>query len=117
MSLIFDYEYERDLVPYVMEKGEKVYEYSWDSGVFTFIVDGKKLHSEIRLTQDGVERILDISFQEYFVKRFLDQHELTHTELKEEWQPWNKLVIYSQHKSISFYKESNDVEYSLVELS
>ena len=115
MSMIFEYEKDNNLVPTQYDAdGDLEYLSSWDSGVFTFHVNGKnELEYKIVLIKDGKERILQMPLKDYFIEGILEHHQITNTELSDEWKSWNTLVIKSPHNSIPYDKVDEFVSYIL----
>lgn len=115
MNRIFDYEKENNLMtPNYDEDGDLIdYQSSWDKGVFTFEVINNKIDYSIELTKDNEKRKLPMSLPEYFVNGLLEHYQITNEELKEEWNPWNKLIIHSPHNSIPYDRWEEYVFYSL----
>lgn len=114
MSMIFEYEQANNLVPTRIDDDDELeYLSSWDSGVFTFRIVDDKLTSKIELTKDGVTRIIDFPFKDYFITGMLEHHKTTHNELKDEWKPWNTMVLKSLHYDIPYDKREEYVSYRL----
>ncbi|PRB04101.1 hypothetical protein CQ046_07700 [Chryseobacterium sp. MYb7] len=115
MSMIFEFEKENNLLPTQYDADDELeYLSSWDSGVFTFHINDKnELEYEIVLTKDGVERVLEMSLKDYFIEGILEHHQITNTELSDEWKPWNTLIIKSPHNSIPYDKVDEFVSYIL----
>ncbi|MDX8553262.1 hypothetical protein MK851_06420 [Tenacibaculum sp. 1B UA] len=115
MNRIFEYEKENKLLtPNYDEEGDLIdYKDSWDSGIFTFKVVDKKIDYTIELIKGLVSRILPVLLPEYFINGLLEHHQITNEELKDEWQPWNTLVIKSPHNDIPYDSWEEYVTYSL----
>jgi hypothetical protein len=115
MSMIFEFEQENNLLPTQYDNDDKLeYLSSWDSGVFTFHINNKnELEYKIVLTKDGVERVLEMPLKDYFIEGILEHHQITNTELSDEWKPWNTLIIKSPHNSIPYDKVDEFVSYIL----
>jgi len=115
MSMIFEYEKDNNLVPaYYDSDGDLEYLSSWESGVFTFfITDKKELDHSIELVKEGEKRLLDIPLKEYFVQGILEHHQITNTELADEWKPWNVMILKSLHNDIPYDKREEFVTYTL----
>ncbi|CAM1356522.1 hypothetical protein [Tenacibaculum ascidiaceicola] len=115
MNRIFDYEKEHNLLKPIYDEDDDLvdYENSWDSGVFTFKIVNNKLDYNIELIKDGISRNLPMPLPEYFIKGLLEHYKITNEELKEEWQPWNTLVIKSPNNDIPYNSWEEYVTYSL----
>ncbi|PAM95286.1 hypothetical protein B4N84_08410 [Flavobacterium sp. IR1] len=114
MSMIFEYEKDNNLVPTQLDSdGDLEYLSSWDSGVFTFhINENNHLEHKVVLKKEGKERFLDLPLKDYFVEGMLDHHEVTNTELSEEWKPWNTMILKSLHYDIPYDKRDEFVTYT-----
>lgn len=114
---IYDYEIANNLrTPIYDEEGEVCdHEKSWDSGLFTFIIniEAKEVYYKIELSLQGEKRILLLELQEYFIEAILTHYALTHGELKEYWKPWNKIIVTAPELVIPLGKEQEYIEYSL----
>lgn len=115
MSMIFEYEKDNNLVPTQYDPdGDLEYLSSWDSGVFTFHVNGKnELEYNIVLTKDGKERILQMPLKDYFIEGILNHYRITHSMLSDQWKPWNTMILKSPHNSIPYDKVDEFVSYIL----
>ncbi|SCY90400.1 hypothetical protein SAMN02927916_3931 [Flavobacterium anhuiense] len=113
ISMIFEYEKENGLLPLRYDSdGDLEYLSSWDSGVFTFHISSKKeLGHRSVLVHNGVERILELNLKDYFVEGILEHHKITHTELADDWKPWNTMILKSLHNDISHDKREDFVSY------
>lgn len=114
MNRIFDYEKEHNLLKPIYDEDDDLvdYENSWDSGVFTFKIVNNKLDYTIELIKDGISRNLPMPLPEYFVNGLLEHYQITNEELKEEWQPWNTLVIKSPNNDIPYNSWEEYITYS-----
>ena len=114
---IYDYEIANNLrTPIYDEEGTVCdHEKSWDSGLFTFIIniEAKEVYYKIELSLQGEKRILPLELQEYFIEAILTHYALTHGELKEYWKPWNKIIVTAPELVIPLGKEQEYIEYSL----
>ncbi|MHC9087724.1 hypothetical protein ACXIHB_03330 [Tenacibaculum sp. IMCC1] len=114
---IYDYEIANNLrTPIYDEEGAVCdHEKSWDSGLFTFIIniEAKEVYYKIELSLQGEKRILPLELQEYFIEAILTHYALTHGELKEYWKPWNKIIVTAPELVIPLGKEQEYIEYSL----
>jgi len=119
-SDLFEFEIANNLLtPIYGEEGEvSDYEESWDSGLFTFIVnaDDKIIHHKIEVSLNGKKRIVPLELEEYFKEAIFTHYEETHGELKEYWKPWNKIVVTAPESVIPLGKEQEYIEYSLVDI-
>ncbi|WGH76034.1 hypothetical protein P8625_02370 [Tenacibaculum tangerinum] len=114
---IYDYEIANNLrTPIYDEEGAVCdHEKSWDSGLFTFIInmETKKVYYKIELFLQGEKRILPLELQEYFIEAILTHYALTHGELKEYWKPWNKIVVTAPELVIPLGRAQEYIEYTL----
>ena len=117
MNRIFDYEKENNLLtPNYDEEGDLIdYQESWDNGVFTFTIKDNTISHQIILFKNNIERNLPMPLPQYFKEDLLEHYKITNNELKENWKPWNKLVIKSPHNSIPYDEWEDYVTYSLEE--
>lgn len=115
MSMIFEFEQENNLLPTQYDSDDELeYLSSWDSGVFRFHINEKnELEYKIVLTKDGIERVLEMPLKDYFIEGILEHHQITNTELSDEWKSWNTLVIKSPHTGIPYDKVDQFVSYIL----
>lgn len=113
MSMIFEYEKDNNFIPtHYDSDGDLEYLSSWDSGVFTFLINDKReLDHRIELVKDGKKRLLNIPLEEYFVQGILEHHQVTNTELSDEWKPWNTMILKSLHNDIPYDKREEFVTY------
>jgi hypothetical protein len=96
------------------EDGEPLYVSTWDGGVFTFNISKGKIDSDILVYKEENERHIEISLPGYFIKAMREHHEITNSGLlKDDWKPWNKLVIHSPHNDLPSSKMNDHVFYSL----
>jgi hypothetical protein len=51
--------------------------------------------------------------KDYFIEGILEHHQITNTELSDEWKSWNTLIIKSPHNSIPYDKVNEFVSYIL----
>ncbi len=118
MNRIFEYEKENNLlISNYDEDGDFIdYKESWDSGVFTFKIVNKTVDYSIKLTKNNVSRTLSMPLPEYLIKGLLEHYQITNKELKEEWKPWNKLIINSPHNSIPYEEWEQYVFYTYEEI-
>lgn len=116
MSMIFEYEKDNNLLPTQYDNdGDLEYLSSWDRGVFTFYINkNNELEYKIVLIKDGVERVLEMPLNDYFIEGVLEHHKITNTELLDVWKPWNTLIIRSPHTGIPYDKVDVYVEYKTV---
>lgn len=116
-SQIFDFEKENNLLtPVYTEDGDlDYYEDSWDTALFTFIIVNGKLIYNIELFKNDTKRILDIPLKETFKNEIFQHHRVTHNLLKNEWYPWNKMVVKGPKTIIPVGEEQDYVEYSLID--
>ncbi len=117
-SQILEYEINNSLLTPIFNDRFEVYDYkvSWDSGLFTFIVDEKtkKIYHEIELYFEGEKRIVPLELEEYYKESIWYHYELTHGELKEFWEPWNKMVVTAPKNFIPLGRDKEYIKYSLV---
>lgn len=113
MSTIFEYEKDKGLLPVQYdEDGDLEYLSSWDSGVFTFHINDKgELEYSVVLTQDGKERELVMPLKDYFVDGIREHHQVTNTDLADEWKAWNTMILKSLHYDIPYDKREEFVRY------
>ncbi|MGG8495177.1 hypothetical protein ACQY1Q_02065 [Tenacibaculum sp. TC6] len=117
---IYDYELDNNLLIPVYNDRFEVYDYkvSWDSGLFTFIVDekSKQIYFEIEVSFHGEKRVIPLELIDSYKKSIWYHYELTHGELKEFWKPWNKMVVTAPENFIPLGKDQEYIQYSLVEV-
>ncbi|TDT46997.1 hypothetical protein CLV90_1064 [Maribacter spongiicola] len=115
MNRIFEFEKENNLLkPVYDDHGEfDYYESSYDNGVFSFLIKENKVSHNLELIKNGASRDLNMPLPDYVNNGILEHHQITNTELKKEWKPWNKLTIKSPHNDIPFDKCREYVKYSM----
>lgn len=85
---------------------------NWQRGEFTFTIQQSKLNFD-GIIYDGQTPVpIDIRLPNFVVEGVLDHYQITNEGiLKDQWQPWNQLIIRSPNNSLDLDK---DVTYRLV---
>lgn len=120
MQRLISYQEEHSLLKLILnEDGD--FDYStdtWDTGIFSFIIVNGTVQSELLLEKEGLQRVLPMPLIPSTIAALLEHHQITNEELKPEWEPWNKLIIYSaNNKSIPDEREGEHVSYSLMAIN
>lgn len=115
MSIIYEHEFPNGPTAKDVD-GDPLYESTWDSGTFTFLIsDSKDVEVIVELKKDGKSRKMDLTLPEYFTKAMIEHYQITHGELKHKWQPWNKMVIKSPHNDLPYGHFEKHVFYNFEE--
>ena len=116
-SQIYEYELNNNLLTPIHDDDGKIYDYeeSWDSGLFTFILDLKNrtIEHTIELFKDGIKRVIPIKLSDFLIEEIFAHHEITHGALKENWQPWNKIELTAPKNFIPLGKDQEYIKYSI----
>lgn len=96
------------------DDGDHLYVSTWDHGVFTFKIKSKVIESDIVLFKGTTPRKIILDLPDYFEEALLNHYEITNNGiLKDNWTPWNKLVIKSPHNTLPYGERDKHVFYSI----
>ncbi len=111
MSIIYENEFPNGPTAKDID-GDPLYESTWEEGKFTFRVEGKYIKPHIILIKDGIERVMNLEYPDFFFPAILEHHEITNTgELKDLWKPWDTIKLISPHNTISILEKDKRVFY------